>query len=35
MSDFYALLIGINYYEQPNDGYNHLQGAVQDIDICS
>ena len=32
MSDFYALLIGINYYKQPNNGYNHLQGAVQDID---
>ncbi len=32
MSNFYALLIGINYYEKPNNGYDHLKGAVQDID---
>ncbi|WP_019499148.1 caspase family protein [Pseudanabaena sp. PCC 6802] len=31
MSDFYALLIGINYYE-PNPYYKSLQGAVRDID---
>lgn len=31
MSDFYALLIGIDYYE-PNSHYKSLQGAVGDID---
>lgn len=31
MSNFYALLIGIDYYE-PNPYYNSLQGAVRDID---
>jgi hypothetical protein len=31
MADFYALLIGIDYY-QPNPYYTSLQGAVRDID---
>ncbi|MBN4005429.1 caspase family protein [Nostoc sp. LPT] len=31
MSNFYALLIGIDYYE-PNPHYESLQGAVRDID---
>jgi uncharacterized caspase-like protein len=31
MADFYALLIGIDYY-QTNPYYNSLQGAVRDID---
>lgn len=31
MTDLYALLIGIDYYE-PNPYYNNLQGAVRDID---
>jgi hypothetical protein len=31
MADFYALLIGIDYY-QPNPYYKSLQGAVRDID---
>ncbi len=31
MADFYALLIGIDYYE-PNPYYGNLQGAVGDID---
>jgi Caspase domain len=31
MSNLYALLIGIDYYE-PNPYYNSLQGAVRDID---
>lgn len=31
MADFYALLIGIDYY-QPNPYYESLQGAVRDID---
>jgi hypothetical protein len=31
MADFYALLIGIDYYE-PNPYYKSLQGAVRDID---
>lgn len=31
MAEFYALLIGIDYY-QPNPYYKSLQGAVRDID---
>jgi hypothetical protein len=31
MADFYALLIGIDYY-LPNPHFNSLQGAVRDID---
>ena len=31
MTNFYALLIGIDYYE-PNSYYKSLQGAVRDID---
>ncbi len=31
MADFYALLIGIDYY-QPNPYYENLQGSVRDID---
>ncbi len=31
MADFYALLIGIDYYK-PNPYYENLQGAVRDID---
>ena len=32
MSDFYALLIGIDYYNPKPDNYDHLQGCVRDID---
>ena len=31
MANFYALLIGIDYYE-PNPYYKSLKGAVRDID---
>jgi hypothetical protein len=31
MANFYALLIGIDYY-QPNPHFNSLRGAVRDID---
>jgi len=32
MANFYALLIGIDFYEPQPDNYNHLQGCVRDID---
>jgi hypothetical protein len=31
MAKFYALLIGIDYYEPKPDNYNNLQGCVRDI----
>ena len=34
MADFYALLIGIDYYE-PNLLFGSLRGAVRDIDWVS
>ena len=32
MSNFHALLIGIDYYTPQPDNYDHLQGCVRDID---
>ena len=32
MANFYALLIGIDYYDPPPENYDHLQGCVRDID---
>lgn len=32
MANFYALLIGIDYYHPKPDIYDHLQGCVRDID---
>ena len=32
MANFYALLIGIDYYNPKPDNYNDLQGCVRDID---
>ncbi len=32
MTNFYALLIGIDYYEPKPDNYDHLRGCVRDID---
>ena len=32
MANFYALLIGIDYYDPKPDNFDHLQGCVRDID---
>ena len=32
MANFYALLIGIDYYHPKPDNFDHLQGCVRDID---
>jgi hypothetical protein len=35
MSDFYALLIGIDHYDDPNPYFRDLRGTVQDIDLVA
>lgn len=32
MANFYALLIGIDYYDPKPDDFDHLQGCVRDVD---